>query len=83
MSSSSVSSLEQQQSINVSQQSPPSRGSQLVVSRSYSPKYFDEIELKEGEIIAFMDELEVGWWRGMKLGSASQVHRKEFIYVSP
>ena len=78
----SVSPLDQQQPINVSQQSPPSRGSQLVVSRSYSPKYFDEMELKEGETIAFMDELEVGWWRGMKLGSSTQVNGKSLLIFS-
>ena len=82
VSSSSEPSLEQQQPISVTQQSPPSRGSQLVVSRSYSPKYFDEMELKEGETIAFMDELEVGWWRGMKLGSSTQVNGKSLLIFS-
>ena len=54
-------------------QSPPTRGSQLIVVKAYSPQYFDEMELKEGDIVAFMDELEMGWWRGMKLGNPSPV----------
>ena len=54
-------------------QTPPTRGSQLLAVRNYNSQYFDEMELKEGDVIAFMDELEEGWWRGMKLGNQSQV----------
>ena len=55
-------------------QIPPTRGSQLLAIRNYTSQYFDEMELKEGDVIAFMDELEEGWWRGMKLGNQSQVN---------
>ena len=56
----------------------PPRGSQLTVVRAYFPQYLDEIELTEGDIIAFMEELEEGWWKGMKLGSSSLV-RSTFL----
>ena len=41
--------------------------------RSYAPQYFDELDLKEGDVVAFLEELEEGWWRGMKLGNPSPV----------
>ena len=63
---------EQQGSINT-KQTPPSRGSQLIVIKAYAPQYFDEMELKEGDVVAFLNELEEGWWRGMKLGNPSPV----------
>ena len=65
--------LKDQQNIMNPIQCPPTRGSQLIVVKAYSPQYFDEMELKEGDIVAFMDELEMGWWRGMKLGNPSPV----------
>ena len=39
------------------------------------------MELKEGDVIAFMDELEEGWWRGMKLGNKSQVNEDYLCYI--
>ena len=39
------------------------------------------MELKEGDVIAFMDELEEGWWRGMKLGNQSQVNEDYLCYI--
>ena len=63
-------------------QTIPIRGSQLVVLRSYTHQYFDEMDLKEGETIAFMDQLEDGWWRGMKLGNPAPVCYSILIVVS-
>lgn len=74
--------LEQSPTSRQNVQSPPCRGSQLVVVRNYSPKYFDEIELKEKEIIAFMDELETGWWRGMKVGNPSPVRNNTKFHLN-
>ena len=39
------------------------------------------MELKEGDVIAFMDELEEGWWRGMKLGNQGQVNENQLSYM--
>ena len=63
-------------------QIPPTRGSQLLAIRNYTSQYFDEMELKEGDVIAFMDELEEGWWRGMKLGNKSQVNEDYLCYIN-
>ena len=50
--------------------------------RSYAPQYFDELDLKEGDVVAFLEELEEGWWRGMKLGNASPVRLyKDFVVL--
>ena len=49
--------------------------------RSYAPQYFDELELKEGDVVAFLEELEEGWWRGMKLGNASPVRLCKDVVV--
>ena len=65
-----------------SRQPTPIRGSQLIAVKPYVPQYFDEMALKEGDVIAFMDELEDGWWRGMKLGNPSPV-RNCTISFSP
>ena len=62
-----------QQTNTTIKQIPPTRGSQLIVVRSYVPQYFDELMLKEGDVVAFLEELEEGWWRGMKLGNPSPV----------
>ena len=73
---------EHQGSISI-KQTPPSRGSQLIVIKAYVPQYFDEMELKEGDVVAFLNELEEGWWRGMKLGNPSPVrYLKLFLIFS-
>ena len=49
--------------------------------KPYHPQYFDEMDIKEGDVIAFMDELEDGWWRGMKLGNPSPVRSLPCYFV--
>ena len=66
---------------NPNRPSTPIRGSQLIVVKPYHPQYFDEMDIKEGDVIAFMDELEDGWWRGMKLGNPSPVRSLPCYFV--
>ena len=48
-------------------------GVDYIVIRSYVPQDSDDLELKEGDTVALLEDLKNGWWRGMKLGNEEEV----------
>ena len=58
---------------------PPNAGTLLKAVQSYSPAFFDELNVRAGDKITFLDQIEPGWWRGKsnsRVGDTKNINLK-------